>query len=157
MRFGIAVGVAAVAVFAGVIYFTREKSPTAPADKPAATAPRTEAAKAKSAVPQPVPRSPGTVADRPAVSDPRLAALMHSADDDLIEFIKGPDGKVIKEISKDPSSPGFGKPLREYTYSGNRVVGLVSYEYLGDRVQVHRAAVSYKPDGSVDQYRESTD
>lgn len=155
MRFGVTVGVAAIAVFAGVLYFAHEKTASVATDKPAATAPKTDTAEKPDEAPPPR-QSPGKPADRPAVTDPRLAALMHSPNDDLIEFIKGPDGKVIKEIDKDPNSPGFGKPLREYLYSGNQVVGLVSYEYLADHVQIHRAAVSYKPDGSVDRFNEST-
>jgi hypothetical protein len=89
-------------------------------------------------------------------TDPRLAALMVSPDNALIEFIPDDTGKVIKEIDNDPNSGGYRKPLREYMYAGDRVVGLVSYKYLGDQVQIVKAAVSYKPDGSVDQYQEST-
>ena len=81
---------------------------------------------------------------------------MVSPDNALIEFVPDDNGKVIKEIDNDPNSAGYRKPLREYTYAGERVVGLVSYKYLGDQVQIVKAAVSYKPDGSVDQYQEST-
>lgn len=88
-------------------------------------------------------------------SDPRLAALMVSPPSDLIEFVPGPDGKIIKEIDQDPSSLGFKKPSREYTYRNGRVVGLTAYRYLSDHVEITKIAVSYKPDGSLDQYRES--
>lgn len=81
---------------------------------------------------------------------------MVSPDNGLIDFVAGPDGKVIKEIDKDPNSAGFRKPLREYTYSGGKVIGLTSYRYFGDHVQITKTAVSYKPDGTVDQYVEST-
>lgn len=93
---------------------------------------------------------------KPVPADPRLVALMVSPDNGLIEFVVGSDGTVIKEIDKDPNSPGFKKPLREYMYSDGKVIGLTSYRYLGDHVQVTKTAVSYKPDGSVDQYLEST-
>ena len=63
---------------------------------------------------------------------------------------------VIKEIDKDPNSPGFGKPLREYTYAGKQVIRLVTYHYLGNQLQVVTADVVYKADGSVDQFHEST-
>ena len=39
--------------------------------------------------------------------------------------------------------------------AADRVIGLTSYQYFGDRVEVTRTSVSYKPDGSVDQYLES--
>lgn len=91
-----------------------------------------------------------------APSDPPLAALAVSTDNGFIEFIRGSDGRVIQEIDQNPSSLGFKKPTREYTYSGDKVVGLTVYEYLGDHVQVTRTSVAYKLDGSIDQYREST-
>jgi hypothetical protein len=78
-----------------------------------------------------------------------------SRDNGLIEFVTA-NGKVIKEIDKDPNSPSFGKPLREYSYSADQVVGLTAYRYLGDQVQIVKTWVSYKPDGGVDEYREST-
>jgi hypothetical protein len=109
-----------------------------------------ESAAHADAAPQPV-RS--TSAPLPA--DPRLAAFAVSPDNGLIEFVVGADGKVIAELDKDPGSRSFKKPLREYTYSGDRVIGLTSYQYFGDRVEVTRTSVSYKPDGSVDQYLES--
>jgi len=91
-----------------------------------------------------------------APSDPRLAALAVSQDNGLIEFVRAPDGKVIAEIDKDPGSPSFRKPLREYLYTGNKVVGLTAYRYFADHVEVNRTSVSYKPDGSVDGFAEST-
>ena len=80
---------------------------------------------------------------------------MVTPDNGQIEFVKGGDGRVIQEIDKDPNSLGFRKPLREYTYSGDKVVGLTSYRYLPEQVEITRIAVSYKPDGSIDQYRDS--
>ena len=92
----------------------------------------------------------------PATADPRLAILAVSPDNGLIEFVKAPDGKVIQEIDKDPNSPSFRKPLREYSYSGDQVVALTAYKYLGGQVQIIRTMVSYKPDGSVGQIKETT-
>jgi hypothetical protein len=119
-------------------------APTAPASRettPVDNAASTPTPQTRSAVP----------------ADPRLDALQVSADNGLIEFMAGPDGRVIMELDKDPNSIGFRKPLREYTYSGDRVVGLVAYQYFSDHVQVTRTAVSYKPDGSVDEYRQTTE
>jgi hypothetical protein len=99
--------------------------------------------------------SHGDTASKPLPTDPRLAALTVSPDDGYIEFVVGTDGKVIKEIDKNPSSLGFRKPLREYMYAGERVIGLSAYQYFADSIQITETKVSYKPDGSVDQYRES--
>ena len=101
------------------------------------------------------PAQPQRTGSEGVPADPRLAALMVSPPSDLIEFIAGADGKVIKEIDQNPSSLGFKKPSREYTYANGRVVALTSYRYFGDHVEITRIAVSYKPDGSVDQYMES--
>lgn len=152
-----AVGV--VAVFAGVVYFARDRTPSAPdvtpplAGEAPNSAPAAEPAKPVIA-PQPASRS--TAASRPAPADPRLAALMVSPHDDLIEFFAAPDGKVIKEVDNDPNSAGYRMPLREYTYAGDKVVRLVTYKYLGAQTQIIEANVTYKADGSVDQYEEST-
>lgn len=96
----------------------------------------------------------GSVAPTPG--DPRLAALRVSPDNDLIEFVSAVDGRVIREIDNDPASVSYRKPLRDYSYRGNSVVGMTAYQYLGDHVQVTRTRVSYKPDGSVDELQEST-
>jgi hypothetical protein len=149
--------VAVVAVFAGVYYVAR--------DRDAGVEPQAGAAvKSDPAAPPPSPspvdatKSTAPVPVRPAVpSDPRLAALMVSQASDLVELVPGEDGRVIKEIDKDPASAGFGKPLREYTYHGDKVTGLTVYRYLGGQTQIIRADVTYKPDGSVDQYRETTE
>jgi hypothetical protein len=155
MKKAIIIGALAVAVFAGVIYFARDSGDQLPAAaQPSDERARAETAKPVAAAPAPAPKS-GTPS-RPATTDPRLAALMVSPDNALIEFVPDDTGKVIKEIDNDPNSAGYRKPLREYMYAGDRVVGLVSYKYLGDQVQVVKAAVSYKPDGSVDHYQEST-
>jgi hypothetical protein len=150
----IVIGTLAVAVFAGVIYFARDSGD----QPPAAAQPSDERAPAEAAKPAaaPAPASKSGTPSRPATTDPRLAALMVSPDNALIEFVPDDTGKVIKEIDNDPNSAGYRKPLREYTYAGDRVVGLVSYKYLGDQVQIVKAAVSYKPDGSVDHYQEAT-
>ena len=149
----VAGAVAVVAVFAGVMYFARDPAQPSPTDqRPAAAAPA-EAVKPATA-PPPVSRS--AAAKRPVPSDPRLAALMVSPDNGLIEFFPDADGRVIKEIDNDPASAGYRKPLREYTYAGDKVIRLVVYKYLGNQVQTIKADIVYKPDGSVDQYQEST-
>jgi hypothetical protein len=151
----IIVAILAVAVFAGVIYFASDSGDRVPemAQLPDKAVP---AEKAPPAAAAPVPVSRSDAPSRPRPADPRLAALMVSPPDALIEFVPGENGKVIREIDNDPNSASFRKPLRDYTYAGERIAGLVSYKYLGDQVQIVRASVSYKPDGSVDQYREST-
>jgi hypothetical protein len=151
----VAGGVAVLAVFAGVWYFARDPvRHTAIESPPSAEDKRVD--QVKPAAPAPPVSRTGTP-PRPATSDPRLAALMGSPDDALIEYTVGDNGKVIKEIDNDPSSAGYRRPLREYTYAGDKVIALVAYRYLGDQVQIVRAVITYKPDGSVDQYRESTD
>jgi len=149
--------VAAVAVFAGVVYFESGSAQKVSIDDASAKAatPVAEAAK------PPTPTGPGLVPSstpppRSTAVDPRLVALMVSPNNAQIEYLSDPEGRVIKEIDKDPASPGFGKPLREYTYAGKQVIRLVTYHYLGDQVQVVTADVVYKPDGSVDQFHEST-
>lgn len=148
----VAGAVAVVAVFAGVIYFAREPAPQTPAK----TAP---AEAQKPAVPPPpVPASRSTPpASRPKPADPRLAALVATPGNALIEYFSDPEGRVIREIDNDPNSAGYRKPLREYSYAGNQVIRLVSYHYLGSQVQIVTADVTYKPDGSVDQFHEKTE
>lgn len=104
------------------------------------------------------PMSSASASGKPAPthSDPRLAALRVSSDNGLIEFVSDPDGLVIREIDDDPGSPSYRKPLRDYSYQGNSMVGATTYVYLADHVQVTRTRVSYKPDGSVDKFQEST-
>lgn len=149
-----------VAVVAGAIYFTNDSTeqPTATSSAPnkntgagptpGATAPGNEMSQ------------DGTTTDRPNARplppDPRLAALQVSPDNGLIKFVTAPDGKVIAEIDQDPASLGFGKPTREYTYMGGKVVGLTAYRYMSDHVEISQTVVAYKPDGSVDDLREST-
>lgn len=102
------------------------------------------------------PSGPGQAGSNQAIQDPRLAALAVSSDNGLIEFVHGPDDRVIAEFDKDPNSLGFEKPMRQYTYSSDKLVGLTSYRYFPDRVEISRTAVAYKPDGSVDEISEST-
>ena len=154
-RIAVAGVVAAAGVFAAVYYIAREPAtPAAAADihAPAPGAPQSPPASA------PAPATPAASgpAVRPVATDPRLAALMGTPGDDRVELIAGPDGRVIREVDADPNSAGYGKPLREYSYAGERVVALTAYRYLGDHVQIVRAAVTYKADGTVDQYRETT-
>jgi len=149
--------IAAVAVFAGVIYWSRE-----PAQRSAQTQVPAKAEKPP-ALPAPptVPAGPGLVSSstpppRLAPADPRVAVLMASPNNALVEYFSDAEGRVIKELDNDPNGPGYRKPLREYSYAGKQVISVVSYHYLGSQVQVVTTDVTYKPDGSVDQFHEST-
>jgi hypothetical protein len=153
------VGALAVGAFIAAIVYLKHDS--APKESPTTTvqsAPSHEAARAEPAASAaPAASGPGKTDPKEVPPpDPRLAALAVSPDNGLIEFVRAPDGKVISEIDKDPSSPSFKKPLREYMYSGDRVIGLTAYHYLPDHIEISRTAVSYKPDGSVDRFAEST-
>lgn len=153
----VAAGIGAIAVFAGILWFARETEPAAgsAAQTPPAAAPgeRAESPEIGSATPE----TPSPIAvQRPVVVDPRVAALMGPPNDPLIEYVAGPDGRLIKEIDKDPNSQGYLKPLREYSYAGDKLVAIVARKYLGNHVQVIRARVTYNSDGSVDQYGETT-
>lgn len=148
--------VAVVAVFAAVFYVARQGengSPAPVAVQPAAAGVASTAPK-KSVNGLPLDARGGAAPSAP--QDPRLATLAVSPDNGLINFVVGDNGKVIREIDDDPGSPSYKKPLREYTYHGDKVVALTQYKYLGGQVQVTRTAVSYKADGSVDQFHEST-
>ena len=155
----VAGAIAAVVVFAGVVYLAREPAAVeggeaaAPAD--AAKSAEAVAPAAPVAVQPPGAPAPAPLV-RPAVTDPRLAALMGDPNDDRVERIAGPDGRVIREIDSDPNSAGYRKPLREFSYAGDKVVAITAYKYFGGQTQVIRVAVTYKPDGSVDRYREET-
>jgi hypothetical protein len=146
--------IAVAAVFAGVWYFAGRETGLTTVDPPSAPADRSSVAAATPAARAPAPASAAVSA---APSDSRLQALMVSPDNGLIEFVKDADGKVIREIDQDPSSARFGKPMREYTYSGNQVVGLTTYKHLGNQIQVSRVMVAFRSDGSIEQYRETTD
>jgi hypothetical protein len=157
MNKSIVVGaIAVVAVFAGVLYFAGDFTGDSPAEAAPAKAASVPVEPAEPVAARP-PVAKSTAASRPVTSDPRLAALMGSPDNSLIDFFADPEGRVIKEVDNDPSSPSFGRSLREYTYAGDKVIRLVVYRYLGGQVQVVTADVVYKPDGSIDQYEESTD
>jgi hypothetical protein len=154
MRKSAVLGALAVSVvFAGAWYLaSREAAPatvqasSTPADRSGATA----------ATPTAPARAPAGAAGSGAQSDSRLQALMVSPDNGLIEFVKDADGRVIKEIDQDPSSPNFGKVSREYTYSGNQVVALTTYKHLGSQIQISRIMVSFKPNGTIEGFHEST-
>jgi hypothetical protein len=153
----IAGAVAVAAVFAGVVYFAgRSDAPESTVANAAKSAVKEKTPATANAAQGPQVTSRADASGRPAPVDPRLAALMVSPDNGVIEFVKGGDGRVIREIDQDPNSLGYKKPLREYVYSGDKIVGLTTYRYHADQVEVVRTAVSYKPDGSVDQYREET-
>jgi len=157
---GILALTACVAVVAFAVYMhDRPAGPVAPAAP--STAQRLSVEADAAVAPRAKPAADPTASQtkevtKVAPADPRLAALAVSPDNGLIEFVPGRDGRIVKEIDKDPSSFGYGKPLREYTYAGDRIVGLTSYVYFADHVQATRTRVSYKPDGSVDHYLQST-
>jgi hypothetical protein len=148
---------AAAAVFVGVIYFEREPAQKSPVDDEPAkahTLPAPAVQPAAATRPNYISSSKPPARTPPA--DPRLAALMVSPDNALIEYFSDAEGRVIREIDNDPNSPGYRKPLREYTYAGRQVIRLVTYHHLGDQVQVTTTDVTYKADGSVDQFHETT-
>jgi hypothetical protein len=127
---------------------SHEQASAEPA-KPAKVSPRSRTSNA-------MPSSPRPAGSSQVPPDPRLVALEVSPEDGLTEFVRGPDDRVIAEIDKDPNSLGFQKPRREYTYANGRVVGLTAYRYYPAYVEISRTAVSYKPDGSIEKYEEST-
>ena len=143
--------IAVVGVLMGTWYFTAGRRELTTVHPPAA----------RGAGGGPAPAVPATPAESAAPgaasSDPRFRALAVSADNGLIEFVRDADGRVIMEIDRDPASARFGKPAREYTYSGSRVVGLTSWRQLGDQLQVSRIMVAYRPDGSIQDFSETTD
>lgn len=159
----IAAVIAAAAVFGGVWYFAGRSD--APEVAPAGVAtvgepgaqPEAGAAPGSTAVPAPATAEIGPMdaKGRPVPADPRLIALMVTPENALIDYVKGPDGRVIQELDNDPNSPRYRKPVREYLYAGANVAGLTTYRNVGGQVEVVRVQVSYKPDGSIDQYRES--
>jgi len=141
---------ALTAVLAAVVYFTGDSQDRAAAtssasDKKAGGGPTTGA-----------PSHNGRPDSTPVPPDPRLAALRVSPDNGLIKFVVGDNGKVIAEIDQDPASLGFGKPTREYTYMGDKVVALTAYRYMSDHVEISRTLVAYRADGSVAEIKEST-
>jgi hypothetical protein len=158
----IVAGVAALAAVIAAAVLLKNDSPAPGAPPTAASIVQRPNNEIAATTGQP-PVTPGAAAAasgqtdaHPVPADPRLAALAVSPPNDLIEFIRGPDGQVIKEIDKDPASPGFNKPSREYMYSRGKVTGLTAYRYSGDQLEITRTAVSYKPDGSVDELIEQT-
>jgi hypothetical protein len=164
-RSQIVLGALVVGAFvAGVVYSSHDSSEEAATPTQSASGKMADAGHATSAVTtrdsariaasasQAGIQAPKTAAPLP---DPRLDALKVSQDNGLIEFVRAGDGKVISEIDKDPASPSFRKPLREYLYAGDKVVGLTTYRYLSDHVEIGKTVVSYRPDGSVDRFVES--
>lgn len=151
------------AFVAAVIYLRPDP---APPPAPAADTASVEQAGTKAVTPAKItprsrtssgaPPAPRPAGSSQALQDPRLAALEVSPENGLTEFVRGNDDRVIAEIDKDPNSLGFGKPMREYTYADGKVVGLTSYSYFPDRVEIRRTAVSYKADGSIDEFEETT-
>jgi hypothetical protein len=74
---------------------------------------------------QPPPAGPaltGLVADGPAVSDPRLAALMHSTDDDLIEFITGSTARSSTKSATIRATPASANRGLEHAGTRHRHV-----------------------------------
>ena len=151
------------AFIAAVFYFkpepanqpapTVDTAPDEPASaagvKPAKVTPRSRTSNSMPSAPRPAGASQVS-------QDPRLVTLEVSPEDGLIKFVRGPDTESSPKSTRIPNSLGFRKPKREYTYSDGKVVGLTSYRYYPDHVEVSRTAVSYKPDGSIDKYEEST-
>jgi hypothetical protein len=153
----VAGAIALVAVFTGVYWLARDPAPADPAESMAGERqPPGSAGEGATSLPSPQPATPRPPV-RPTPPDPRLAALMGSPDHPLVEYQPGPDGRIIKEIDRDPNSQGYSKPLREYLYADGKLIGVTAYKYLGNQVQVIRAAVTYKPDGAIDEYRETTE
>src|SRR5688500_10201075 len=107
----VAGGIAVAAVFVGVYWLARDPAPAAPEPETSAQPP---------VIPDPAPPAVEAPAlpsrappKRPEVTDPRLAKLLGRPDDALVEYLPGPDGRVIKEIDRDPNSQGYLKPSRE--------------------------------------------
>lgn len=146
--------VALAAVAAGALWFVRAPSEGARAVPAAGTAdPGTAVKLPVSARPE---LTRGSAASRPAAPDPRLAVLLGSSDATAVDFLLDADGRLVKEVDADPASAGYRRPLREYTYAGDKLISLVKYRYTDRETQIIRADVVYRPDGSVDQYHETT-
>lgn len=143
--------IAVAAVFAGVWYFASRERGLTTDGTPSPQGDRSGVAAGTSAAP-----AAGAGASA-APSDPRLQALGVSPDNGLIEFVRGANGKVIREVDNDPGSARYGKSLREYTYLGDQVVVLTTFKHLGNQIQVTRIRVAYTPDGAIDQFVETTD
>ncbi len=156
----IVVGALVIGAFlVGVVYLEHDAAGPTPSTLQSAPGKAIEtppAAAPGASVSPGTPSEPGRAQSQQAPTDARLAVLRVSADNGLIEFVRGPDGKVIAEIDKDPGSPSFKKPMREYVYSGDTVIGLTAYRYFPDHTEISRTRVAYKPDGSVDRIDEST-
>jgi hypothetical protein len=146
--------VAALAVSGGTLWFMRDSADGSKAAPPAGTSDQ-----ARQATPPVIARPvmlPGSAASRPVATDPRLASLIAAPEGALVDFLLDADGRLIKEMDSDPSSPGYRRPLREYSYSGDRVIRLVKYQYTGNETRIIRTDVVYRLDGSIDQYHETT-
>jgi hypothetical protein len=165
MKKPIVIGALAIAGYvAAVVYLGHDAANPSKATTEAASAQAGKRAGAASTGIAPASRPAGvgpsaagiSTSNAVGPSDPRLAVLAVSQDNGLIQFVRLPDGKVISEIDKDPASPSYGRPLREYMYVGDKVIGLTAYRYLGDHIEIDKTMVSYKPDGSVDRFAQST-
>ena len=146
--------VAAVAVFGAVWFYAGGPAEQSGGEPPAGTQPMNEGAPKTSPAAVAPAVSPTDPKGRPVPADPRLAALMVGPEDALIEYVKDREGRVIQEIDNDPNSPRYRQPVREYLYAGGNVAGLTTYRHVGGQVEIVRVQVSYKPNGSVDQFRE---
>lgn len=90
------------------------------------------------------------------VYDPRLANLVASTDNPMINYVRGEGGIVIAEIDNDPNSASYKKPLKEYQYQKDHVRSMTRYEYYKTETVITTTDVAYKNDGSILDYRENT-
>jgi hypothetical protein len=149
----VAASLVVAAVLAGAFWL--RSSPRSTVSSPAAATRESAVTAAPSISPAPTIMR-GSVASRPATPDPRLAALISSSDGTPADFLLDADGHLIKEVGSDRHSPSYRRPLREYTYVGDKLIRLVKYIYTGKQTQIIQADLAYKPDGSIEQYRETT-
>jgi len=150
----VAASLVVAAVLAGD-FWLRSSPVSSKASSPVAPASKAVVAAAPSIPPAPAILR-GSVASRPAAPDPRLAMLIASSDGAPTDFLLDADGHLIKEVDSDRHSPTYRRPLREYTYAGDKLIRVVKYVYTGKQTLITQADLAYRPDGSIDQYRETT-